>query len=231
MKKLLYIIIMIILFIPIFISAKEEKVYDNADIFSIKEENIINNKLNKYVTDYNMDIVVLTTLINTNEDTYDYVKNFVKENSFGIGKYNSGIVFIIDKDNNKNIYYLFGDAQKYFDSKREKEIKSYINKMYNSTNKNYYVLTTSFIDKIDFYTKQGIPKSNINKYIDASGLLKEKHDYPILFSIFSSLVLSILSTSIILYILTKEKNKAKMEYRSIINYDIKDDVLINSKEI
>ena len=93
------------------------------------------------------------------------------------------------------------------------------------------IKTTSFIDKIDFYTKQGIPKSNINKYISVDGSLKEKRNYPIFVSIFSSLVFSLLFTSIIVYFLTKQKNKDKIEYKPIINYDVKDDVLINSKEI
>ena len=48
------------------------------------------------------------------------------------------------------------------------------------------------VDKIDFYTKQGIPKSNINKYISVDGSLKEKRNYPIFVSIFSSLVFSLL---------------------------------------
>ena len=75
MKRLLFITIFIVLTMPIFILAKDEKVYDNADIFSKKEENVINNKLNKYINDYNIDIVVLTTLINTDQDTYKYVKD------------------------------------------------------------------------------------------------------------------------------------------------------------
>ena len=52
MKRLLFITVLIILTMPIFILAKDVKVYDNADIFSKKEENVINNKLNKYRSRY-----------------------------------------------------------------------------------------------------------------------------------------------------------------------------------
>ena len=220
----------IVFFFPFFICAEETKVYDNADVFSIYEENMINNKINKYVYNYNMDFVVLTTLINTEESTYKYVQKFINENNFGIGKYKSGIVFIIDKDNKNNKYYFFGEASKYVDKKRRKDINNYINDMYKRTNKNYYALVSSFIDKIDYYTNSGVPKTNLNKYISSDGKLRKKHKYPLLFSVFTSVVLSILFTSIIVYLLTKKKKKNITNYKAIINYEIKDDVLINSKE-
>ena len=230
MKKIILILFFIFTLLPCYINALDKKVYDNADLFSSHEEDIINSKINKYIYNYNIDFVVLTTLINTSKNTDKYVKDFYNENNFGIGNYKSGIIFIIDKDNNKNSYYVFGEAQKYIDKKRDNDINNYINKMYNSTNKNYYALITSFIDKIDSYTKEGIPKSNQKKYIDTDGILKSKHSYSIFISLFTSLVISILFTSIVVYLLTRKKDKYKVNYNSIINYSVKDDVLINSEK-
>lgn len=230
MKKIILILFFIFTLLPCYINALDKKVYDNADLFSSHEEDIINSKINKYIYNYNIDFVVLTTLINTSKNTDKYVKDFYNENHFGIGNYKSGIIFIIDKDNNKNSYYVFGEAQRYIDKKRDNDINNYINKMYNSTNKNYYALITSFIDKIDSYTKEGIPKSNQKKYIDTDGILKSKHSYSIFISLFTSFIISILFTSIVVYLLTRKKDKYKVNYNSIINYSVKDDVLINSEK-
>ena len=192
--KLRYLLIVLLLFIcayPIKALDTSIKLYDNADIYSDIEESSIKEKINDYIEKYDMDLVIVTTSINTYNDTETFEAKFYQDNNFGITSKKNGTILAIDLDNNKYEFISYGEMQRYLDDKRIDEVYDYVDQMYLENNKDYFVLATSFIDRLDYYVSQGIPNSNKNTYVSSDGVMHEKHVFPYFITIGISLVISL----------------------------------------
>ena len=192
--KLRYLLIVLLLFIcayPIKALDTTSKLYDNADIYSDIEESSIKEKINDYIEKYDMDLVIVTTSINTYNDTETFEAKFYQDNNFGITSKKNGTILAIDLDNNKYEFISYGEMQRYLDDKRIDEVYDYVDQMYVENNKDYFVLATSFIDRLDYYVSQGIPNSNKNTYVSSDGVMHEKHVFPYFITIGISLVISL----------------------------------------
>lgn len=175
------------------------KLYDNADIYSSVEEENIKNKINDYIKKYNMDLVIVTTSINTYSDTETFLAKFYQDNNFGISSKKNGTILAIDLDNKKYEFISYGEMQRYLSDKRIDEIYDYVDQMYKDNNKDYYVLATAFIDRLDYFVDKGIPDSNKNTYVSSDGVMHVTHTFPYLIVIVSSLSISLVVVLIFSY--------------------------------
>ncbi len=201
MKKYILVIFLSISFITnINALSNSIKLYDNADIFSQSEEEDIKNKINDYIDKHNMDLVIVTTSINTYNSTESFMEHFYQDNDFGI--------MTIDLDYNKYEYISYGEMQRYLDDKRIDAVYDYVDEKYKSSNKNYYVLANSFIDRLDYYVELGVPASNKDTYISDNGIMHKKKTFPI----FTVLLIDIIISTVIILILC---HKSKMIKKSI----------------
>lgn len=180
--KVKYILLLFVLFLcqAFTISAldTQQKLYDNADIFTDIEEQQIKSKIDEYIDEHNMDLIIVTTSINTYSNTERFLENFYQSNNFGISSKKNGTIMAIDLDNQMYEFISYGEMQRYLDDDRIDEVYDYVDQMYNANNKDYYVLSTSFIDRLDYYVGLGIPNSNKDTYVSEDGIMHIKRTFP-----------------------------------------------------
>ena len=211
------------------------KIYDFSDILTEEEEIELRSKINNFISNANMDMIIVTynlpyTVDSVNEtfaaDFYDY-------NDFGIDFDNySGVLLFRNTYEQDRYYdiYTFGDAQLYFGYDR---LNTTLDKIYyDFVNNNYLTGMTTFINDMTNYYKDGIDKDYQDYYVDKDGFLRKKYIPPIgIAFIISSIV-----TTITIVILVKKNKMVKKaskadEYLVLnsINYSVKKDQYNHSR--
>lgn len=159
-----------------------EKVYDFADLFTDEEEQQLYTKITNYINEYNLDLAVVT-IDENNKTPREYADDFYDYNDFN---QQGGILFLIDMDNRKIYMSTTGQAIKMYNDYR---INTALDEVYTyMSDEEYYEGTSSYIDKISNYAKEGIPTSN-------------KEEKSLTSSIFMSLLIGLIGTAIIMAIL------------------------------
>ena len=159
-----------------------EKVYDFADLFTDEEEQQLYTKITNYINEYNLDLAVVT-IDENNKTPREYADDFYDYNDFN---QQGGILFLIDMDNRKIYMSTTGQAIKMYNDYR---INTALDEVYTyMSDEEYYEGTSSYIDKISNYAKEGIPTSN-------------KEEKSLTSSIFMSLLIGLIGTAVIMAIL------------------------------
>lgn len=159
-----------------------EKVYDFADLFTDEEEQQLYTKITNYINEYNLDLAVVT-IDENNKTPREYADDFYDYNDFN---QQGGILFLIDMDNRKIYMSTTGQAIKMYNDYR---INTALDEVYTyMSDEEYYEGTSSYIDKISNYAKDGLPTSN-------------KEEKSLTSSIFMSLLIGLIGTAIIIAIL------------------------------
>lgn len=217
MKKLKYLIIVMLLFIglknvyaiPTFDNTT--KVYDYAQVLTEKEENKLKEEVNDYINKYNMDMVIVTVKYYTQSTVDEYINLFYNQNGFGVGNNKDGIMIVVDLKNNNTSIKIFGRSINYYSESEVKNILNIIN-----GEEEYY-------DKLDRFLDYS------NKYINEFDTINDN------ISIFSFIHwLGILMPSLIIptivIVIGILKNKT-VKKEDTANYYIKNgSVLINTKD-
>lgn len=159
-----------------------EKVYDFADLFTDEEEQQLYTRITNYINEYNLDLAVVT-IDENNKTPREYADDFYDYNDFN---QQGGVLFLIDMDNRKIYMSTTGQAIKMYNDYR---INTALDEVYTyMSDEEYYEGTSSYIDKISNYAKEGIPTSN-------------KEEKSLTSSIFISLLIGLIGTAIIMAIL------------------------------
>ena len=214
MKKLKYLILVLLLFIGIkSVKAFDNtiKVYDYAQVLTEKEESKLKKNVDKFISKYNIDMTIVTVKHYNQETLNEYMNLFYIKNDFGIGTNKDGIIAVLDFKNNQNVVGIetFGNVNNYYS---ELEIKSITNDIQNE--KNNYNKLKIFIDGAFNY----VDKFEDN-YSDTNILL--------LLNWVQIITLSILISTIIVIIgIFKNKNVRKEESA---RYYIKENSVVITK--
>ena len=159
-----------------------EKVYDFADLFTDEEEQQLYTKITNYINEYNLDLAVVT-IDENNKTPREYADDFYDYNDFN---QQGGVLFLIDMYNRKIYMSTTGQAIKMYNDYR---INTALDEVYTyMSDEEYYEGTSSYIDKISNYAKDGLPTSN-------------KEEKSLTSSIFMSLLIGLIGTAIIMAIL------------------------------
>ena len=213
MKKLKILVITLMLFIGIkniYAFDNTIKVYDYAQILTEKEENKLKENVNKYISKYNIDMVIVTVKHYTQVTVEEYINLFYSKNQFD----KDGIIFVLDLKNDDISIKTFGNATNYYS---DNEVKNMLNKV--DTEKNYYDKLFSFIEYSDYYVIKN--EDNSNK-INSISIFYFVHWIGILIPSF------LIPTIIIVIGLFKNKT-VKKEYDADY-YILENSVIINTKE-
>ena len=148
-----------------------EKVYDFANLLTDEEEKDLFNLAQNFISNYNIDIALVTISENPYgvSDYYSkvYAQDFYYYNRFGIGQYYDGIILLIDMSNRYIYMATKGNAIILYDDNR---IDNITEVAYNHLKAgNYYKGYKAMIDKASSYAKSGIPKSNQYQCLDDTG--------------------------------------------------------------
>ena len=190
-----------------------EKIYDFADLFSDSEESILFDKVSSYISDTNMDMVVVTIENNNKSDAQTYADDFYDYNSFGVGSNHDGLLFLIDMDNREIYITTTGSAIDVYPSSAYNRILDYVYTY--MSNREYYEGTKYFVDLATSYAH--IDSSNVSRYtINSSGELVRNNG-----PIFAVLIFAFIGTAVIMFIMVR-MNKMVFKAASSREYLKKD---------
>ena len=81
--------------------AVENRVFDDAKLFSADEITQLNDKIAALTSELSQDFVVVTTNDAQGSTAQEYADDYYDEHGFGIGENKTGVLFLIDMDNRK----------------------------------------------------------------------------------------------------------------------------------
>lgn len=224
MKRIVYSLIILLSFsfiLPVYALDTSLKVYDYADKLSDSEEELLREKVNKFINNYNMDMVLVTVDQHNKYSTEAYADDFYDYNGFGIGSTHDGVLLVVDNNFSKENIWMSttGEGIRMYDDYRIDKILDVVFEDYD-----YYELFSDFIDECSYYASLGIPSSNSNTYINSRGDLVYKKHFPWIGSLGTSLV----SATIVLLILIS-KNKMVKKATNANNYARQDSLNITNR--
>jgi uncharacterized protein len=206
-----------------------EKIYDFSNILTADEEKELKTLIDKFVKKHHTDVIILTDDLRYMSDyeNEEFVADFFDYNDFGMDYNNSGIVFFRNTYTNDPYYniYSFGDAQLYMSYDR---VEATLNHIYDYLhNKNYLEGFTKYINDLDLYYGEGIPKTMKDYEVDENGYLKKKYTIPWFQAIGISLVLTIL----IMFILVKQNKMVVKATKANQYINHKESKINNRKDV
>ena len=162
-----------------------EKIYDFADILTDEEEKNLKIKIDKFIEENNMDMVIVTDSFayTSDKQNEEYADDFYDYNDFGMTfEYNSGVLLLRNSNPSDPYYHMSttGNAQLYLSDSRINNILDNI--YYDIKSGNYYEGFSKWINYTDNYIKSGKPSTASNYYLDNDGnmhKLKPKYYPPI----------------------------------------------------
>lgn len=203
MRKFIYLFFVMISMI-LFISDSKaldttQKIYDYANILTDSEEALLKEKIDDYIEEYDMDMVLVSVEEHSKYSTQAYADDFYDYNGFGIGDTYDGVIFVVDFNFGYTDMYMSttGEAIRIYDDQRIDNILDVVYEEYD-----YYQMYADFIDESSYYASLGVPSSNKNTYINSSGDLVYKRTFPWFSSILMS---SIIATIVLLILIAKNK--------------------------
>lgn len=188
-----------------------EKVYDFADILTDEEEANLKIQIDQFISDNNMDMVIVTDNFSYNYDSENakYADDFYDYNDFGLDiKYYSGVLLLRNAYEADPYYHMSttGSAQLYLNDSRIDSILDDI--YYDIKNGNYYEGFSKWIRYTDQKIKSGYPKTAYSYYLDDDGNMhrgKERYYPPIGFSFIAGAV----TAGIIIWVLISKNKMVK----------------------
>lgn len=173
-----------------------EKIYDFSDILTDEEENLLKEKIDRFIGENNMDMVIVTDSFSYSRDSENeaYADDFYDYNDFGLDfEYYSGVLLLRNTNPADPYYHMStsGNAQLYFSDAR---IDNILDDIYDDIHAgNYYEGFSKWITYTDNYVKQGYPSSASNYYIDETGNMhrvRPKYHPPIGIGLLAGLALA-----------------------------------------
>jgi len=128
----------------------DQRVFDDGDLLSEVEEQVIQQEIEDRVGKLELDIIVVTTGDAMGKSAMDYADDYYDENGFGYGdSYGPGILFLIDMDNRE--YYISTAGQAIADF-TDVEIDQMLDEIYYwMAEGRWYDACMEFVEQVDLY--------------------------------------------------------------------------------
>lgn len=224
--NLVFIVLIMFSLSPIMVIGQGLKVFDDANLFTEGEINVLDDEANILSNKYNMDIVIVTTNDANGKTSREYADDYFDYNGFGVGSDLDGILFLIDMDNREAYISTSGQGIKYLTDQRIEDILdiAYDNGLADG---DYYGGSVGFLTGTRTYLERGIPS---NQYSESE---KPENSLTFLEGIIS--LASGLVASAGFFFGTKSKYKMKnptkpLNFRnnSIVNLNSQEDRLLDT---
>lgn len=76
-------------------------IVDMANILSLEQINLLEQKIAKIINDYQMDVVILTTYLNNGKSIMDLADDYYDENDYGIDLAKDGLILVLSLQSNE----------------------------------------------------------------------------------------------------------------------------------
>lgn len=128
----------------------DQRVFDDADLLSQSEEQLVQQEIEARIEKLGLDIVVVTTDDARGKSARDYADDYYDENGFGYGdSYGPGILCLIDMDNREVYLSTAGQAIARF---TDWEIDQMLDEIYYwLAEGRWYDACREFIEQVDIY--------------------------------------------------------------------------------
>lgn len=208
-----------------------EKIYDFADILTDEEERLLKEKIDTFIEENNMDMVIVTDTFAYSYDKQneEYADDFYDYNDFGMNfEYNSGVLLLRNTNPGDPYYHMSttGSALLYLNDSRIDYILDTI--YYDIKAGNYYEGFSKWINYTSNEIKSGYPSSASNYYLDDNGDLhriKPKYHPPILLGL---IMAGVVAGTIIGIMISK--NKMVKKAKKANEYLDRDSISITKRE-
>lgn len=139
------------------VKANVNQVVDDANLLSKDERNNLIESIEVFRTQYNMDVVIVTSNDLGGKKTKDYADDYYDYNGYGLGDNKSGLLLLIDMDDREVWISTTGDSIEYFTDNRIESIINDVTKYL--SNEEYFDACNIFLTDIQYYINKGIPEN------------------------------------------------------------------------
>ncbi|MEG0852914.1 MAG: TPM domain-containing protein [Angelakisella sp.] len=139
----------------------EQRVFDDAGLFSADELPVLENKIAELRQSLATDLVVVTTDNAQGKTATAYADDYYDNNGFGVGDGSSGALFLIDMDNREICISTTGEM---IDILTDARIDSILDDAYEViTIPDYYACAMAFLYGVEEYSAAGVPEGQFQK--------------------------------------------------------------------
>lgn len=202
--------------------SSKEKIYDYADLFTDKEEDLLYDEITKYINHSTIDLAIVTTNNLNGKHIADYAYDFYDYNDFA----SSGVVFVIYKGTGDPEIFMGNSGSEnddIFNIYSDDRINAILSYIYNDLkNGNYYKGVSNYIKLLEgFYDRE-----NGDYKVDPDGKIVKVIPW------FEIIILSISLTFIIMiFCLYKIKSINKTSYSDYLDDKIDNNTLVVRKDL
>ena len=191
-----------------------EKVYDFAEVLSATEEKQLYNKINEFIKETSIDLVVLTIKDNPIDNTGNYAHNFYNYNNF----MDDGILLLIDFEMSGVYMVIEGQGHSLFPDSR---IEPILSQVYTKVmSKDFYGACTFFVNSVRGFVNLGEAEEGEDIVFDEDGSVHKES------KVLQALIFACIGTVAIIFFLIS-LNKTVRPDVTARNYLNKDTVLID----
>ncbi len=158
----LLVVILVVMMLGTVVTAAKDLVVDQSDVFSSSQEEQLTQSLADLGTEFNMDIVIVTTDYAEGKTPMAYADDYFDYNDYGVGDNRDGILLLMDFDNRDVWISTRGSGIRYLTDDR---INSILDNIMASgmTTENYYGAAQAFITSTSMFLIEGIPSDQHNE--------------------------------------------------------------------
>lgn len=136
-------------------AAEVQRVFDQADLFSDREEANLQESVIELAEDIQMDVAIATVADTHFMQTYEYAESFYMEQGIGYGEDCVGFLFLIDMDNREVYIDEYNASEKGFElstAERDSIFDKVMDYMYDG---DYYGASVRFVKELPKYVSNG----------------------------------------------------------------------------
>lgn len=160
LKKLSFLFLLLFLLLPLDTLAASSRVFDDASLFSEEEINNLSEEIQRLQDKTQMDYVVITTFNADGKTSRAYADDFYDSHDFGMDEEHSGMLYLIDLDNQEIYISTEGKMLRYLTDAR---IESLLGDAFiHAAEENYADSAFSVLEGVEDYIALGIPDGQYN---------------------------------------------------------------------
>ncbi|MDD3336908.1 MAG: TPM domain-containing protein [Eubacteriales bacterium] len=154
--------------------AAEERVFDQAGLFTSSEESQLNQLIAQFQQDTGMDFVILTTDVSQSDSSHnDDSDDFYDQGGFGLGDEKSGILYYL---NMTDRYHYLSTCGAMIDYMTDERIDSAIEEIGSYLKSGRCAdAAAAMIAKVEQYVRQGIPEGQYRYDVITGEILTARH--------------------------------------------------------
>lgn len=136
-------------------AAEVQRVFDQADLFSDREEGNLQESVIDLAGDIQMDVAIATVADTNFMQTYEYAESFYMEQGIGYGENRVGFLFLIDMDNRQVYIDEYNASEEGFalsTAERDSILDRVMDYMYDG---DYYGASVRFVKELPKYVGNG----------------------------------------------------------------------------